>query len=78
MNRYITNVPCIGDKFESFEKMKETLTQYASQNYFTIWIKESRKLNSVKRRLDRNMKQDLVYYEITYCCSQGGRKVFIF
>ena len=44
-----------------------------SSKYVQLWKRDARKISAAKT-ITKSINEDLVYYYIKYCCSQGGRK----
>ena len=47
--------------------------QFELENYLQLWKRDARKIAAAKT-ITKSINEDLVYYSIKYCCSQGGRK----
>ena len=62
----------LGETFFTFPALEEKLRLYQQQNFVQLWIRDSRTVSAAKKRLTRNVKDSLRYYEIKYCCIQGG------
>ncbi len=39
-----------------------------------FWKRDSRTVEAAKKRVTRYLDEKIVYYEVTFCCINGGRK----
>ena len=62
----------LGEAFFTFPALEEKLQLYQQQNFVQLWIRDSRTVSAAKKCLTRNVNDSLCYYEIKYCCIQGG------
>ena len=61
----------VGMKFESFDSLKNYIIEHERKNFTNLKIRDSRSLDSARNRVNRNIKESLAYYEITYVCYFG-------
>ncbi|XP_014668459.1 PREDICTED: uncharacterized protein LOC106809772 [Priapulus caudatus] len=62
----------LDQKFESFAVLQDFIKDYESHNFVQLWKRDSRTISAAKKRLTKELKESLVYYELKYCCIQGG------
>ncbi|KAG7158535.1 putative FAR1 DNA-binding domain-containing protein, partial [Homarus americanus] len=61
----------VGDKFSSLAKLEQAITLYEAETMTKLYKRDSRKL--VSKRVQRDIKAELVYYDLVYACVKGGR-----
>lgn len=64
----------IGLKFKTYEELSEKVDEYEKANMIKLWKRDSRTVQSVKKRLDRPLCPEIKFYNILYSCIHGGRK----
>nr|XP_047138019.1 uncharacterized protein LOC124814399 [Hydra vulgaris] len=62
----------LNQKFDSFASLQNFIKEYENLNFVQLWKRDSRKILAAKKRLSKELKESLVYYEVKYCCIQGG------
>ena len=63
----------VGDLFYSFAKQETKLNDYKSVNCVEFWKRDARTIMAAKKRLAKELKPELRYYDIKYCCIHGGQ-----
>jgi zinc finger SWIM domain-containing protein 3 len=63
----------IGDTFDTFENLEEKIKLYEDKNFVKFWKREAKTIVAAKKRVDRHLKPDLKYYQLRYCCINGGQ-----
>ena len=61
----------LGKTLFTFPALEVKLRLHQQQNLDQLWIQDSRTVSAAKKRLTRNVKDTLCYYEIKYCCIQA-------
>jgi hypothetical protein len=52
----------VNTKFNSYEELKQSLTQFEKDNYIQLWKRDSRTIKCMKTRApNKNFNNDLVY-----------------
>ena len=65
----------VGDKFQSFALWEETVKKYELENHVRLWKRDARSIQAARKRMpNRQLNEDLQYYDLQYCCIKGGRK----
>ena len=65
----------IGKKFKTFQELKAEINNYESSNFVKLYRRDSRKLESFKKRCPKRIiNKELEYANITYSCIHGGKK----
>ena len=64
----------LGECFQSFEEVKKKLEAYEMSTFTKFWKRDSRTIEGAKKRVQRPLSDKLIYYEVSYCCINGGRK----
>lgn len=64
----------VGLRFTTYEELSEKINEYEKANMVKLWKRDSRTVESVKKRLDRPLCPNIKFYNITYSCIHGGRK----
>ena len=62
----------VGQKFSSFEDIKQHLKLYEEQKFVKFWRRDSKTIKN--KRVNRPIKSQLKYCNITYSCIHGGKK----
>lgn len=66
---------CKGRKFDSYEEVSQSMEHFQIENFFQMYIRDSKTIKSyLKRRPSREIKEDLRYVYLHYCCVHGGKK----
>ena len=55
----------IGDKFDNFEDVKENLELYERSTFTKYWRRDSRTIETAKKRVCRPLLDRLKYYEVS-------------
>lgn len=64
----------VGEKFNSVEEFELKLEAYKKQAFVEFWRRDSRTIAAARKRgVDRPLKAELKYYDLKYCCVDGGR-----
>jgi hypothetical protein len=64
----------VNTKFNSYEELKQSLTQFEKDNYIQLWKRDSRTIKCMKTRApNKNFNNDLVYDALALCCVHGGK-----
>ena len=65
-----------GNLFSSKVELENKITEYEKANYVKLWKRTSKSLAVVQKVWpNRVFNPELVIYEVTYCCVNGGRKL---
>uniref|UniRef100_A0A1X7USG1 ZSWIM3 N-terminal domain-containing protein n=1 Tax=Amphimedon queenslandica TaxID=400682 RepID=A0A1X7USG1_AMPQE len=65
----------VGDLFTSFDELQQSVEKYQKKGSLQFYIRDSRSMEAaLKRNTKKQLKPDLKYAEITYCCIYGGKK----
>ena len=67
----------VGDLFYSFAELETKLNDYKSVNFVEFWKQDARAILNAKKRLKKELKPELRYYEIKYCCIYTPRAVLL-
>ena len=60
----------LGEAFDSFENLEKKTDDFKKANYVELWKREAK---TAKKRVEKYLKPELKYYELKYCCINGGR-----
>jgi hypothetical protein len=64
----------VNTKFNSYEKLKQSLTQFEKDSYIQLWKHDSRTIKCMKTRPpNKNFYNDLVYGVLKLCCVHGDK-----
>ncbi|CAN8005095.1 unnamed protein product [Ixodes hexagonus] len=64
-----------GKQFSKFSDLSAALAEYQDTNFVQFWTSSSRTIAGARKKgVKRHLNDDLVYTEITYSCTHGGRK----
>ena len=63
----------VGDCFESFAKLEARVEKFENSYLVKFWKRDTRTIEAARKRMNRSIKPELKYYEIKYCCIQGGQ-----
>uniref|UniRef100_V5H2G4 ZSWIM3 N-terminal domain-containing protein n=1 Tax=Ixodes ricinus TaxID=34613 RepID=V5H2G4_IXORI len=64
-----------GKQFSSFAELATAIAEFQDTNFVQFWINSSRTIAGARKKgVKRHINEDLVYTEITYSCTHGGRK----
>lgn len=64
----------VGELFDSYEKLEAKVKHYSKCKFMEFWKRDARTIAAASKRLGRQMKPDLKYYELKLCCIHGGQK----
>ena len=64
----------VGQKFETFESLAAHIKEYEAEYYIQFWCRDSRSVETARKRIDRFLSDRIKYYELTYRCIHGGKK----
>ena len=62
----------VEEKFSSFETLEKKIKSFESSSFVQLWKRDCRTVEAAKTRLTKFLNPDLKYYEVKYCCTQGG------
>lgn len=63
----------VGETFSTLSDLEKKIKLYEETNFMKFWRREARTIAAAKKRLDRPLKEDLLYYQLKYCCINGGQ-----
>ena len=66
----------LGEKFSSYEQLKEKISAYEDGNNIQLVYNDTRTLEAAKRRAPKRVnkaKKELVYYSLHLTCLFGGK-----
>ena len=63
----------VGYLFYSFAELETKLNDYKSINFVEFWKRDIRTIMAANKRLKKELKPELKYYEIKYYCIRGGQ-----
>lgn len=66
----------VGDKFSSFEEIKQCINDYEQNNFIQLYKRDCRTLETMIKKLPnrlKNVNESLKYYLIVYACNKGGK-----
>ncbi|EEC18629.1 hypothetical protein IscW_ISCW014568 [Ixodes scapularis] len=64
-----------GQQFSSFAELATAIAEFQDANFVQFWINSSRTIAGARKKgVKRHINEELVYTEITYSCTHGGRK----
>lgn len=65
----------VREKFSPLKDFEMKLERYKKQTFVEYWTRDSRTIEGARRRgIVRPIKSELHYYEVKYCCIQGGEE----
>ena len=64
----------VNDQFRSFESLTNKTLLYEKERFVKLWVRNSRSIETAKRRVKRYLSDDIRYYELTYSCIHGGKQ----
>ncbi len=64
---------CVGEAFKTFKDL-ELKIKCEQAHFMKFWKRDSRTVEAAKKRVTRYLDEKIVYYEVTFCCINGGRK----
>ena len=62
-----------GESFPTYDDLEKKLERFKHQTFTEFWKRDARSVESATRRMDRHLKKELKYYEVTFCCIHGGK-----
>lgn len=62
----------VGVRFASFATLEEMVQQFGHKTQTTFWKRDARTI--AKTQISRTINPSLIYYQLVYACSKGGRK----
>ena len=65
----------IGDRFNSFEELECKLKLYENATSTKIWMRDCRTVNAARKRTTRPLSDFIKYYQVSYRCIHGGKKI---
>ena len=63
----------VGELYHSFTELEAKITAYKQQAFCELWKRDARTVAAARKRMGRQMKEELKYYELKYCCIHGGQ-----
>lgn len=72
MENIVENIFEIGKKFYSFEELDNAVKTYEKQFFCNLMIRDSKKIETMKNILIKNLNTNLKYYAIKYICYFGN------
>ena len=65
---------CIGDEFESYDDLKETVSTFERTEFVQLNAHRSRPIDSAAKHAPSKVyNEDLRYREINFLCAHGGK-----
>lgn len=67
----------LGQKFNSFKELEDKIKSYQNERYVQLYRRDSRSIKAAQKRTPKkavNVKPELVYAYLEYCCIHGGKK----
>jgi hypothetical protein len=64
----------VGEAFLTFKELQVRIKNYEQAKYMKFWKRDSRTVEGARKRVTRHLDEKIVYYEVTFCCINGGRK----
>ena len=61
----------VGEAFGSYSELQDRISKYEQCKFVKFWKRDSRTMKAARVR--KYLSEDLVYYEVTFCCIHGGR-----
>jgi len=58
----------VGDKYSSFKEWHSKLEEASRANYVRFWKRDSRTIETAKRKVRRPLKTELEFYNLRYSC----------
>lgn len=58
----------VGDKFPSFKDWQAKLDEVSRANFVRFWKRDSRTIDAAKKKVRRNLKAELEFYQLRYSC----------
>ena len=59
---------------ESFQQLEVEVKRFEKATSTKLWIRDSRTVESARKRTKRHLSDSLKYYQVSYRCIHGGRK----
>ena len=63
----------MGELFQTYDDLEKKLERYERQTFTEFWKRDTRTVESAKKSMDRQLKKELKYYEVKFCCIHGGK-----
>ena len=64
----------LGEKFSSYQQLKEKITAYQQENnFFQLAYTDSRTLDAARKRAPKKANEKLHYYSLHLTCNLGGK-----
>jgi len=64
----------IGERFKSFQELENEVKRFEVATSTKFWIRDSRTIESARKRTSRQLSDSLKYYQVSFRCIHGGRK----
>lgn len=62
------------NRYSDFQSVQQDISLYEEENKQNLWINDAKYIHSNLKYKDKGIKPSLVYGELRYSCTQGGRK----
>jgi len=65
----------LGEKFSSFESLKDAVDRYQRDNNVQLIVKDSKLLGRIAKTMPKLMdvvNKDIIYYRLSYACEYHG------
>ena len=63
-----------GKKFNTYAELEKEINTFKDQQCIELWKRNAKLISTESKKLERPLKAELVYYQLKYCCKEGGRK----
>lgn len=64
----------IGERFKTYIDLERKVKEYEVATSTKFWIRDSRTVETARKRISRHLSDDIKYYQIAFRCIHGGRK----
>lgn len=64
----------VGETFQSLAELERKVKSYEDNKFVKFWRRDSRTIEAAKKRVARPLKADLKYYQLKFCCINGGQE----
>ena len=64
----------VGESFKSFRDLQVRINEYEHAKFMKFRKRDSTTVEAAKKHVTRHLDEKIVYYEVTFCCINGGRK----
>ncbi len=63
----------VGESFSTLRDFETKIKLFEGTHFMKFWKREARTVASAKKRIDRQLNEDLLYYQLKYCSINGGQ-----